>query len=85
MRCLLDTTMRDLTDRYEKYAVYLPSLQQHYAEFATKDRGDVRQGRIPRNFRPNDLDFLSPDSRLWSCKYALYSSGQFEKAFVTTE
>lgn len=85
MRCLLDTTMRDLTDRYEKYAVYLPSLQQHYAEFATKDRGDVRQGRIPRNFRPKDLDFLSPDSRLWSCKYALYSSGQFEKAFVTTD
>jgi len=77
--------MVDLTDRYDSYAVYLPSLQQHYAEFATKDRSDVRQGRIPRNFRPKDLDFLSSDSRLWTCKYALYSSGQFEKAFATTD
>ncbi len=85
MLCSPDTTMADLTDRYESYAVYLPSLQQHYAEFATRDRSDARQGRIPRNFRPKDLDFLSSDSRLWSCKYALYSSGQFEKAFVTTD
>ena len=85
MHCLSDTTMSDLTDRYDRYAVYLPSLQQHYAEFATKDRGHARQGKIPRNFRPKDLDFLSSDSRLWTCKFALYSSGQFEKASVTTD
>lgn len=85
MHSLSDTMMRDLTERYDSYAVYLPSLQQHYAEFATRDRSDVRHGRIPRNFRPKDLDFLSSDSRLWSCKYALYSSGQFEKSFVMTD
>lgn len=74
--------MPDLTDRYSEYAVYLPSLQQPYAEFALKERGDVRQGNIPRNFRPKDLDFLSSESRLWTCKYALYSAGQFESSFV---
>lgn len=73
-----DTTMPDLTDRYSEYAVYLPSLQQPYAEFAMRGRSDVRQGKIPRNFRPSDLDFLSSESRLWTCKYALYSAGQFE-------
>jgi hypothetical protein len=74
--------MRDLTDRYNDYAVYLPSLQQPYAEFAMRGRSDVRQGKIPRNFRPQDLDFLSSESRLWTCKYALYSAGQFEGPFI---
>jgi len=74
--------MPDLTDRYSEYAVYLPSLQQPYAEFAMRGRSDVRQGKIPRNFRPSDLDFLSSESRLWTCKYALYSAGQFETSFI---
>lgn len=74
--------MPDLTPRYNNYAIYLPSLQQPYAEYALKDRSEARHGQIPRNFRPKDLDFLSSESRLWTCKYALYSAGQFENAYI---
>lgn len=76
---------RDLTDRVKKYAIYLPSLQQPYAAFALKSNLDVRIGNLPSNFRIRDLDFMSERSKLWSCKFALYSSGQFTNSPVTNK
>ena len=72
----------DLTKRYRdnRYAIYIPSLQSGYAQFATKQNRDVRDGELPNSFRVRDLDFLDPSSQLWSCAYTLYSSGQFDKA-----
>lgn len=69
----------DLKKVYDKqdYAIYLPSLQAPYASFATKHERDVREGKLPSDFRIKDLDFFNPNSRLWSCGYALYSAGQF--------
>lgn len=69
----------DLKKVYDKrdYAIYLPSLQSPYASFATKHESEVREGDLPSDFRIKDLDFFNPNSRLWSCGYALYSAGQF--------
>lgn len=69
----------DLKKVYDKrdYAIYLPSLQSPYASFATKREIEVRGGDLPSDFRIKDLDFFNPNSRLWSCGYALYSAGQF--------
>lgn len=69
----------DLKKVYDRqdYAIYLPSLQSPYASFATKHERDVREGDLPSDFRIKDLDFFNPNSRLWSCGYALYSAGQF--------
>lgn len=72
----------DLTKRYRdnRYAIYVPSLQSGYAQYATRKNKDVRDGDLPSNFRVRDLDFLDPSSQLWSCAYTLYSSGQFDRA-----
>lgn len=72
----------DLTKRYRdnRYAIYVPSLQSGYAQYATRRNKDVRDGDLPSSFRVRDLDFLDSKSQLWSCAYALYSSGQFDKA-----
>ncbi len=72
----------DFTKRYHdnRYAIYVPSLQSGYAQYATKKNKDVRDGDLPSSFRVRDLDFLDPSSQLWSCGYTLYSSGQFDKA-----
>lgn len=72
----------DLTKRYRdnRYAIYVPSLQSGYAQYASRKNKDVRDGDLPSNFRVRDLDFLDPKSQLWSCAYTLYSSGQFDKA-----
>lgn len=72
----------DLTKRYRdnRYAIYVPSLQSGYAQYATRNNKDVRGGDLPSSFRVRDLDFLDPSSQLWSCAYTLYSSGQFDKA-----
>jgi hypothetical protein len=72
----------DLTKRYRdnRYAIYVPSLQSGYAQYATKNNKDVRGGDLPSSFRVRDLDFLDSKSQLWSCAYTLYSSGQFDKA-----
>lgn len=72
----------NLTKRYRdnRYAIYVPSLQSGYAQYATRRNKDVRDGDLPSSFRVRDLDFLDPSSQLWSCAYTLYSSGQFDKA-----
>lgn len=72
----------DFTKRYRdnRYAIYVPSLQSGYAQYATRQNKDVRDGDLPSSFRVRDLDFLDSKSQLWSCAYTLYSSGQFDKA-----
>jgi hypothetical protein len=70
----------NLTNQYEGYAVYLPSLQQQFATFATKTNADVkRRNGIPKGFKTQSLNFLQPDNKLWHCAYTLYSCGQFDK------
>lgn len=71
-------------DHYRDCAIYLPSLQQAYAAFPFRDPATVRDGLLPRGLALSDLDFLNPDSRLWHCKYVLYSAGQFDRAQIRT-
>ena len=71
----------NLTEQYKDYAVYLPSLQQQYANYATKTNSETNRPsqRIPKNFDTQMLNFLDKDSKLWHCGYTLYSCGQFDK------
>jgi hypothetical protein len=69
----------DLTARWDKFAVYLPAMQYHYA--SAVDNNKLLKGRdFPKDLKLTDLDFLNPKSKLWHYGYALYSAGQFTDA-----
>jgi hypothetical protein len=69
----------DLTPRWDKFAVYLPAMQYHYA--SAVDNNKLLKGRdFPKEIKLTDLDFLNPKSKLWHYGYALYSAGQFTDA-----
>jgi hypothetical protein len=69
----------DLTPRWDKFAVYLPAMQYHYA--SAVDNNKLLKGRdFPQDIKLTDLDFLNPKSKLWHYGYALYSAGQFTDA-----
>lgn len=71
--------MNDLTPRWDKFAVYLPAMQYHYA--SAVDNNKLLKGRdFPKDIKLTDLDFLNPKSKLWHYGYALYSAGQFTDA-----
>jgi len=73
------------TERYDQsnYAIYLPSLQKTYAQFAWKKNKDVkRKAKIPKTFKTEWLNFLDDKSKLWHCGYSLYSAGQFNSARI---
>ena len=72
----------NLTNLYKNYAVYLPSIQQQYAELATRSNKSFTRQNIPKNLKFEDTNFLNENSKLWSCGWGLYSSGQFEKAQI---
>ena len=74
----------NFNDQYEDQAIYLPSLQQGYANFPFQDSKRVRGGNLPAGLKLSDLDFLNPASNLWHCKYVLYSAGQFDRAQIRT-
>ena len=78
-------TGQDLTAQYADQAVYLPSLQKGYAAFPFKDAKTVRDGELPAGLELKDLDFLNPASKLWHCKYVLYSAGQFDRAQIRVQ
>ena len=69
----------DLTPRWDKFAVYLPAMQYHYAS-AVKDNKPIKGREFPTSIKLTDLDFLNPNSKLWHYGYALYSAGQFSNA-----
>ena len=69
----------DLTPRWDKFAVYLPAMQYHYANAVNSNK--MIKGRdFPKEIKLTDLDFLNPKSKLWHYGYALYSAGQFTDA-----
>lgn len=66
--------LKDYSSVFDGCAVYLPALNPNYAEFAAT--GSFRR---LETLQPSDLNFLSPDSRLFYYPYALYSAGQAAK------
>jgi hypothetical protein len=69
----------NLTPRWNKFAVYLPAMQYHYA--SAVDNNKLIKGRdFPKDIKLTDLDFLNLKSKLWHYGYALYSAGQFTDA-----
>jgi len=77
-------TGENFSKQYKDYAVYLPSLQKAYAAFPFRDQNAVRDGDLPKGLELRDLDFLNSNSKLWHCKYVLYSAGQFNRAQIRT-
>ena len=69
----------DLTPRWDKFAVYLPAMQYHYAS-AVDNNNLLKDRDFPADLKLTDLDFLNPKSKLWHYGYALYSEGQFTDA-----
>lgn len=78
------TAGESFNEQYKDCAIYLPSLQQAYAAFPFRDPASVRAGDLPKGLALSDLDFLNPNSKLWHCKYVLYSAGQFDRAQIRT-
>ncbi len=76
-------TPENFNAAYDDWAIYLPSLQQGYAAFPFREAAKTRDGQWPAGLKPADLDFLNPSSKLWHCKYVLYSAGQFDTARIT--
>ncbi len=66
----------DITPRWDNCAVYLPSIQKHFAKaaYSTGDRSRV----MPQGVTMKDLNFLNPSNKLWHYGYGLYSVGQFK-------
>ena len=75
----------NLSAQYADQAVYLPSLQKGYAAFPFQDPKSVRDGVLPAGLKLKDLDFLNPASKLWHCKYVLYTAGQFDTAHISPQ
>jgi hypothetical protein len=73
----------DLTPRWDKFAVYLPAMQYHYAS-AVDNNKLLKDRDFPKDLKLTDLDFLNPKSKLWHYGYALYSAGQFTDARPTS-
>lgn len=69
----------DLTPRWDKFAVYLPALQYHYASAVEEEKAPKKRD-FPKGLTMEDLDFLNPNSKLWHYGYGLYSAGQFTDA-----
>ena len=75
----------NLTEQYKGYAVYLPSLQANYANYAMKaNKETTRANKIPKNFDTRWLNFFDKNSKLWHCGYTLYSCGQFDNKAIRT-
>lgn len=56
----------------QKHARYLPALSESYVSFSNDK--DFKQLKLP--FSSADLNFLSPNSKLFHYSFALYSAGQ---------
>lgn len=67
--------MKNLNERCEPFALYLPSIQKGYAKSVYK-RIQVDRP-FPSELKYQSLNFLNPKCSLWHYKYALYSVGQF--------
>lgn len=77
----------NLTAAYADYCVYLPSLQQGYAQYAvdTNNRESVKNPSPPKGFKPQHLNYLDANNPLWHCKYGLYSVGHFTSSSITND
>ncbi len=66
----------DITPRWDNFAVYLPSIQKHFAKaaYTVGDKSRV----MPTGVTMKDLNFLNPSNKLWHYGYGLYSVGQFK-------
>lgn len=74
----------DFSSKYDKYAIYLPSLQKNYARLPCTNPSSVRDGQLPGNLKLDDFNYLTGESTLWNSKYALYSAGLFNSSFIET-
>lgn len=68
--------MECFSERYDPFAIYLPSIQKGYAQSVYKSAPVGRE--LPRDLKYRHLNFLNPKNSLWHYKYALYSVGQFK-------
>lgn len=81
------TKGENLTAAYADFAVYLPSLQQGYAQYAvdTNKRDSLLNPDPPNGFKPEHLNYLDSSNPLWHCKYGLYSVGHFNGSTINND
>ena len=70
----------DLTPRWDKFAVYLPAIQEWYSREVWSNKNLDKERPFPEGISLTDLDFLNPKSKLWHYGYGLYSAGQFKNS-----
>ena len=77
----------NLSARYKDFAVYLPSLQQGYAQYAvdTNNKDSLKNPRPPKGFKAEYLNYLDANNPLWHCKYGLYSVGHFSSSRIEND
>lgn len=69
--------MEDLSARVKDYAIYTPSMQIHSARRIEGSRV-LRDGKLPKRLRAEDLNFLDPNNKYWHYKWVLASAGIFK-------
>ncbi len=60
-----------MTAQCDNHALYLPALGQSYCEYVV---GSSHKS-MPSCVRRADLNFLNPNSKLWTYKWCLASAG----------
>jgi len=73
----------NITEAYKNYAVYLPSLQEPYANTAHSDGFKNKRSTRPLNLNAELLDFLDSNCKLWTHNCTLYSCGQYSGSTIT--
>ena len=76
----------DITKAYKDYAIYLPSLQESYADFCFNEKlldkdGNNKRALNPLNFDLDKLNFLD-NKAVWHHNATLYSCGQYSGSTI---
>ena len=72
----------DITSAYKNYAVYIPSLQESYAEKAISGTYKETRKSKPLPFDESILNFLDKNSPLWHHNCTLFSCGLFPTSTI---
>ena len=70
----------DLGNKNKNYAIFLPAIQQSFAEYIVSN-----DEYAPKNIKPVDLNFLDEANKFWSYPWCLASAGIFVNAKKTMQ
>ena len=65
----------NLGNSNNNYAIFLPAIQQSFAEYVVSNDADT-----PKKIKPKDLNFLDGSNKFWAYPWCLASAGVFVNA-----